>query len=183
MKSGEWEAWLQGWLKRHPLRTPPEGLQQEIRQTVMARIRSQEVPAYIRTLRWTLQPRWGLAWSGALAAALVAALLILPARPPDRASSPASEEVAQEAQLLLEMGEAATLAELDLEGELEEADRLMLADASAQPASSGTELEADLELLDLLEEEEAGSGEADRLTDEELLEELHSMDEAEMALS
>ena len=183
MKNNEWDAWLQGWLKRHPLRTPPAELKGRFRQEVMSRIRAQQAPA-ARTLRWTLQPRWGLAWSGALAAALVAAILILPARLANHASAPAMQEVEQEAQLLLEVGEVTYLADLDLEGELRDADRLVLTEAvTANSAPSWSEFENDVEVIDLLEEEGPPAGKADRVTDEELLEELKRIDDAEMALT
>ena len=184
MKNSEWDAWLQGWLKRHPLRTPPAELKGWFRQEVMSRIRAEQSAA--RTLRWTPQPRWSLAWSGALAAALVTAILILPARLANHAPAPAVQvqEVEQEAQALLEAGEVTYLADLDLEGELRDADHLVLAEAvAAKPAPSWSEFENDVEVLDLLEEEDAQAGKTDRVTDEGLLEELKRIDDAEIALS
>lgn len=125
MNAGEWNAWLQSWLKRHPLRRPPEGLEREFPQAVMARVRAEQAAW---TLRWTLDPRWSFALGGALAAVLA---LVVVQRP---------------------------------------------------PAPSVQEVESDVELLDLLEEE-AQPGEAPPVSDEELLEELQRMDEAEMAFT
>lgn len=184
MKNSEWDAWLQGWLKRHPLRTPPAELQRKIRQEVMSRIRAEHASVRDRVLRWVLEPRWSFALGGALAAALVAAILIFPARTADHAAAPAAQEVEQEAQLLLEVGETAYLADLDLEGELRDADRLVLAEAvTTKPDPSWAEFENNAEVLDLLEEDETQAAKTDRVTDEELLEELKRIDDAEMALS
>ncbi len=149
MRSEEWNAWLRSWLSRHPLRTPPAGFERQLRQDVLARIRGEQ--ATVRTIRWTLQPRWSFALGGALAAALVAGILILPGRLANHTPDPVMQEAAS-------------------------GDRLVLADAS-------TELEQDLELLDLLEEEQAEPEELESIDDEVLLEELRRMDEAEMAVS
>lgn len=189
MKDSEWEDGLLGWLKRHPLRTPPAGFEEGFRRQVMARIRAGQaldrgrgqVP--VRTPRWTLEPRWGLAWSGALAAVLVAAILILPARLANHAAAPSvqEQEVVQEANLLFEVGEVAHLADVDLEGELQEHDRLVLAEAVPAQGDAWADFENDIELLDLLEEEENNPEESRRVTDEELQEELRQLDDAEMA--
>lgn len=179
MKNSEWDAWLQGWLQRNPLRSPPEELTGRFRQEVMSRIRAKQAP--VHTLRWMLEPRWSFALGGALAAVL--ALVVL-GRPHTPAPAFSTQEIEQEARVLLEAGEVTYLADLDLEGELRDADRLVLAEAVApKPDSSWSEFENDMEVLDLLEEEGPPAAKTDRVTDEELLEELKRIDDAEMALS
>lgn len=148
MKNSEWDAWLQGWLKRHPLRTPPAELNGRFRQEVMSRIRAEQAP--IRTLRWVLEPRRSFALGGVLAAVLALAVIGRP-----HAHAPSARQVKQ------------GLAEV----------------VTAKSAPSWSEFENDVEVLDLLEEEEAQAGKPDRVTDEELLEELKRIDDAEMALS
>ncbi len=177
MNGSDWQGWLQGWLKQHPLKTPPEGFERRFREDVMARIRADQAPVW--RLRWSLEPRWALAMGGALAAVLAVAVV-------GRSPTLPAQEIEQEAAVLFEAGEVAHLSDLDLEGELREVDRLVLAEAetaSSSPASSSwTDFENDVELLRLLEEDE-NSGQADRVTDEELMEELRQVDEAEMAYS
>lgn len=177
MSGGDWQERLQGWLKQHPLKTPPEGFERRFRGDVMARIRAEQAPVW--RPRWSLEPRWALAMGGALAAALAVAVV-------GRSPTLPAPEIEQEAALLFEAGEVDPLSDLDLEGELREADRLVLAEAALSGASgSWADFENDLELLQALEEEpEApGAGGTDRVTGEELLEELRRVDEAEMAYS
>ena len=177
MNSGDWQGWLQGWLKQHPLKTPPEGFERRFRDDVMARIRAEQAPVW--RLRWSLEPRWALGLGGALAAVLAVAVI-------GRSPALPVQEIEQETAVLFEAGEMAHLADLDLESELREVDQLVLAEAAAaSPSSSWTEFENDLELLQSLEEEPEtlGAGGTDRVTDEELLEELRRVDEAEMAYS
>ena len=175
MNGGEWQDWLQGWLKRHPVQAPPQEFERRFRDDVMARIRAEQAPVW--RLRWSLEPRWALAMGGALAAVLAVAVI-------GRAPSLPVPQIEQEAVVLFEAGEVGQLAELDLEGELQDEDRLVLAEAvTAAPSSSSlADFENDLELLQSLEEEPvAGAEKTYRVTDEQLLEELRRVDEAEMA--
>ena len=152
MKSDAWDAWLQGWLKRHPLRTPPASSEWDLRHAVMARIRPEQVRArepVHRTLRWVLQPRGSFALGGALAALLVFVVL-------NRAPAPSLQPM-EEPQTTLQTRQVQVAS-------LEDSD-----------------LEKEIETLELLAEEEPQS--AEPITEEKLPEELRKLDEAEMAVS
>ncbi len=172
MKPADWDSWLRGWLSRHPLKNPPAHLLERFSEEVLARIRPREAPAPLFRPRWTLQPRWGLAWSGALAAALL--LVVAGLRPtgiPPGIVGPESE-ILMEVSLLEELGERS------LEEELEESDRIVLAEAI------GPQEEAEiLKLWEELEQTDEAPSPEELGSEEEILEELRWWDEEELAVS
>lgn len=70
-----WQDWLNGWLRRHPLKEPPAELRRGYVQEVMARIRAGENPSPVFVWRPRLKPAWRLAFGGALATALAVAVV------------------------------------------------------------------------------------------------------------
>ncbi len=119
MKTTSWDEWLRGWLRRHPAGEPPQELQREYRRQVMDRIRAENAPRTVLPPIWVLRPRPAFAFAGALAAALTVLLVI---RTPARVA----HQVEQESQVLFEAGEG------DLEQELQDQDRIVLAEAEQE---------------------------------------------------
>lgn len=172
MKPADWDAWLRKWLSRHPLKAPPARLLERFSEEVLARIRPREAPAPVSRPRWTLQPRWGLAWSGALAAAL--ALVVFGLRP----TGGPLEIADQESQILLGVSVLEDWEEHSLEEELEESDRIVLAEAI------GPKEEAQiLKLWEELEEADEAPSPEELGSEEEILEALRWVDEEELAVS
>ncbi|MBI1953832.1 MAG: hypothetical protein HYS41_06900 [Candidatus Omnitrophica bacterium] len=137
MPDESWPNWLNRWLKAHPVKEPPAHLGADYSKEVMRRIRS--APRPVPGLGWLTFPRPSFALGAALAC-LLAALLIW--RGPE-------------------------LAQLNLERELQESDRIVLAEAvTAEPADEQPD-----ETDELAEEE---------VPDEEVLEELQALDELEL---
>ena len=154
MKTNSWDEWLRGWVRRHPVGEPPQELQREYSRQVMARIRAENAPKTVLQPIWVLRPRPVFVFAGALAAALAVLLVI---RAPARVDH-------QEAALLNYDG--------DLEQELQEQDRIVLAEA-VEPSKTTS---AEQETLELWEETENSS-------DDDLVNDLRQADESELAFS
>lgn len=129
---------------------------------------------------------------GTAAACAAVTLFFLKASPNHIAS-----QIERDALLLSQFGESVGLDDVDLERELEETDRIMLAKA-ASPQDDAVQLEEDLELLKLLESEESQDANSawvdsvidedraanmDRVTDAEFLEELKRYDQIQFEMN
>ncbi len=69
MNRTDWQGWLERWLARHPVKSPPSFLQASYTEEVLRRIReTQPAPVF----RWVLAPRFSLALATAACAVLLA---------------------------------------------------------------------------------------------------------------
>ncbi len=173
MKTSDWYGWFQGWLKRHPVAPMPPQIERSYRQEVMDKVRALGSPR--PALQWLPKPRLSLAWGAAVAAVLM--LIVLTPQGADRLV----DQVEEEWQILLEVGEMAQLEPETLEDALQAEDRMMLAEAISQ-GPDADQIEATLDLIEALEELGEFSPE-ETLTDEEWLELLGELDEEDLALS
>ena len=160
MNPQEWEGWLRSFLKRHPLKDPPQQLQRDYHRQVMDRILAPPV--------WVFKPGPVFGWAGALAA--VTAVLVLMPTPARLA-----RQIDRDSQVFLATDELALLDSADLEQDLQEHDRIVLAEAPA--GEEALEIWKDLESL---EEIPAGDEPA---TEEDLEGELRQLDESELAIT
>ena len=164
-------AWLKEWLIHHPLRSPSEGVQASYTAEVMARIKTSEAPA--PAWRWRPRPRVAFALGTAAVCGLTALMVV------HRAPTQLAQQVEQSWQLLSELGEWDALPIGDLDEEVRTVDHLMML-AESQPASDDEAwIEQTIELLNTLDEPSAVPAEPQSL--EELLQELESLDESELA--
>lgn len=136
MPDEPWTHWLNRWLKAHPVKEPPAAPGSGYTQEVMRRIRSEPRSAFLPA--WLTFPRVSFGLGAALACGLAVLLL----------------------------GQGPELARLDLERELQESDRIVLAEAD--------------EFIEGLEDEEPLAVEEDQVTEEEILQELEALDEQEL---
>ena len=165
MNPQEWDRWLRSFLKRHSLQDPPPELQRDYHRQVMDRILT---PPPV----WIFKPRPVFGWAGALAA-VTAVLLLMPT--PARVA----RQVNQESHLLLATDDLASLDSADLEQDLLEHDRIVLAKAVPERTNGEEALEiwTDLESLDEIPAgDEAG-------TEEDLEKDLRQLDESELAIT
>lgn len=162
MNPQEWDNWLRNFLKRHPLKDPPQDLQRAYHRQVMDRILAPPV--------WVFKPRPVFGWAGALAA--VTAVLVLMPTP-----ARVARQVDRESQTLMEAGEMAFLDNPDLEQDLREHDRIVLAEAVTGNGEEALEIWDDLESL-----EEIPAG-AEPDSEEDLEKELRQLDELELAIT
>ncbi len=168
MNPQEWDSWLRSFLKRHPLKDPPGELQRDYHRQVMDRILAPPV--------WVVRPifkPWTVSgWAGALAA--VTAVLVLMPTP-----ARVTRQIDRDSQVLLETEEMALLDSADLEQDLQEHDRIVLAEAVSEEPDGEEALEIwnDLESL----EEIPAGGEPD--SEEDLEKELQALDESELAIT
>jgi hypothetical protein len=137
MPDESWTHWLNHWLKAHPVKAPPAHAGADYTGEVMRRIRAGQRTAPV--LGWLAFPRVSFALGTALAC-LLAALLIW--RGPE-------------------------LAQLNLERELQESDRIVLAEVLTDKPDSP-------------KPEEAGEPAEEEVSEEEVLEELQTLDELEL---
>lgn len=137
MPDESWSNWLTRWLKAHPLKEPPAHPGAVYTDEVMRRIRS--APRVAPGLGWLTFPRVSFALGTAMACLLAALLL----------------------------WQDPELAQLNLEEELQEDDRIVLAQALVPKTADERPDETD----EFMEEE---------VPDEEILEELQTLDELEL---
>ncbi|MDO8729792.1 MAG: hypothetical protein Q7J69_01195 [Candidatus Omnitrophota bacterium] len=166
MNPQEWDHWLRSFLKRHPLKDPPAKLQRDYHRQVMDRILAPPV--------WVVRPifkkPWTVfGWAGALAA--VTAVLVLMPTP-----ARVARQIDRDSQLFLETGELALLDSAELEQDLKEYDRIVLAEAVPQEPAREEALEIWEELESLEEIPAVDSG-------EDLEKELRQLDESELAIT
>lgn len=164
MNPQEWDHWLRSFLKRHPLKDPPAELQGDYHRQVMDRILAAPV--------WVFRPRPVFRWASALAA--VAAVMVLMPTP-----ARVARQIDRDSQVLLETGELALLDSAELEQDLREYDRIVLAEAVPQEPEGEEALEIweDLESVEEIPiSDETDSG-------EELEKELQQLDESELAIT
>lgn len=135
MNPQEWDWWLRRFLKRHPLKDPPGDLEGNYHRQVMDRILAPPV--------WVFSPKPVFGWAGALAA-VTAALVLIPT--PARIA----RQIDRDSGVLLEVGELALLDSADLEQDLREHDRIVLAKAAPEEPTEEEALEiwSDLEALE-----------------------------------
>lgn len=162
MNPQEWDRWLRGLLERHPLKEPPEEMRRDYHRQVMDRILAPPV--------WVFKPGLVFRWGGALAA-VAAVLVLLPT--PARLARVADRESA----VLIEAGEMAFLDSPELEQDLREHDRIVLAEAAPGDGEEALEIWDDLESL-----EEIPAG-AEPDSGEELEKELRQLDASGLAFS
>jgi hypothetical protein len=164
MNPQEWDNWLRNFLKRHPLKDPPQEMQRDYHRQVMDRILAPPV--------WVFKPRPVFGWSGALAA--VTAVLVLMPTP-----ARVARQIDRDSRVLLETEELALLDSAELEQDLQEHDRIVLAEAVPEEPDT----EEALEIWDDLESlEEIHSGDEPD-AEEDLEKELRQMDESELAIT
>ena len=161
MNPQEWDNWLRSFLKRHPLKDPPAELQRGYHRQVMDRILAPPI--------WVFRPRPVFGWAGALAA--VAAVLVLMPTP-----ARVARQINRDSQVLLETGEPALLDSVELEQDLQEHDRIVLAEAVPQEPEGEETLKIweDLESLEEIPAVDSG---------EDLEKELRQLDESELAIT
>lgn len=164
MTTTRWPEWIQRWLAQHPVRTPAEDQQAAYTRRVMARVRAQGVRAPSPMWGWGFAPRAGWAFAAAAGVIVVVGLL-------RHTAAPTTRQLLQEEQTLAEVWEPVDLTGDGLEDELRESDRIQLAQT--------------LPWLDhaAADEEEAVLDDAELSSDEELLEELRWVDQADSAPS
>lgn len=172
MKPFDFLTWLNHWVARHPLRTPPESLQASYTEEVMRRIHTTQAltPAW----RWGWRPQLTLAWGTALAC-LLAVVLVM-----KRTPIPLAGEVERDWQLLAEVGEGHDLPSSNLDDEVQMVDRLVLAEAS--PSEDETWIRQTLELLNDVDEQTDATSENQDNPDG-WLKDLEQLDDAELASS
>ena len=119
MDPKSWEMWLAAFLKRHPLKEPPQELRRDYKRQVMDRILP---PAPV----WVFRPRPAFGWIGALAGAL-AVLVIVQA--PNRAARQALQiwNEMEEVEVVPADPEPAPDSDKDLERDLQQMDEMDLA--------------------------------------------------------
>ncbi len=162
MNPQEWDEWLWSFLKRHPLKDPPAQLQRDYHRQVMDRILAPPI--------WVFKPAPVFGWAGALAA-VTAVLLLVPT--PARVARMADRD----SEILIEAGELASLDSPDLEQDLQEHDRIVLAKAVPEEPDA----EVALELWNDLESLEEAPADSEPGSEEELEKELRQLDESELA--
>ena len=180
----EFTAWIRQWLIQHPLKAPERVSREAYTAQVMARVKSEVEQAAsplhaARSVRvaWWPWPRL------ALAALTVAAVVIIVTNMRQETALRLAQEVARDAQLLAALDEPVTdsMAPRDLEAmakELEEADRLMLAEA---PPSDDQWLEQTLQLLEQFDEDASVGKTDDASSDEDLLKEIQNDEQSDFA--
>lgn len=166
MNPKEWDNWLRSFLKKHPLKDPPQELQRAYHRQVMDQILAP--PVWV--VRPILKPWTVFGWAGALAA--VAAVLVLMPTP-----ARVARQIDRDSQVFLETEELALLDSADLEQDLQEHDRIVLAEAVPGNDEEALEIWDDLESLG---EIPAGDEPA---AEEDLEKELRHLDELELAIT
>jgi len=163
MNSSQWSFWLKRWLKEHPVKEPPQFLQERYAQEVMMRLQARSETPFSAWLGWLFQPRPAFALGTALAGLLAIGLFLN--RFTDRWIDRAAVE------------------EAALELEMRAADQWVLAQAVPEE-SEAARLEEDLQFLQEMEEEEPEEPASEEThSEEDLLEELKRLDESDLALS
>lgn len=167
MNIQEWERWLRSFLKKHPLKDPPEEMRRDYHRQVMDRILAP--PVWV--VKPTFKPWTVFRWAGVLAA-VTAALALMPT--PGRVA----RQIDRDSQILLETGELALLDGPDLEQDLQEHDRIVLAEAVPPQ-----EAEEALEIWDTLEALEEVPPDPEPASESDLEQELRQLDESELAIT
>lgn len=180
----DFTTWLQQWLTRHPLKmqAPDADARARFTESVMQRVRSPQpaaAPAWRAALSRLLRPPLAF---GVAAAALLAVLVV--GRQAPAPAPAASHEPSVEARALLVAAlndpTSDILAALDEQALAEEwmaHDTLVLAEAA--PTTDEQWLDQTLELLQQFDEDVSSDGEA---TDEDWLQDLQLLDEAELSV-
>lgn len=176
---------LQQWLARHPLKMQAPDAHERARftETVMQRVKAPQPapePAWRATFGWLWRPQWAL---GMAAAALLAAVIVGRQAPPPAAVAQAEPSVEERALLVAALNDPtsdvlAAVDEQTLAEELMAHDVLVLAEAAA--TSDEQWLDQTLQLLQQFDEDVSSDGDA---TDEEWLQDLQLLDEAELSVS
>lgn len=168
--------WLTRWVSRHPLKTPGEGDATRYTAEVMARVKRVGPEPAGAPARWAW-PQIGLALAAVCAGVMLASLTSQTA-----ARRTAERRVAETVSVLAQLEEpAADLIEPDLideAAELDEEELMRLAEAP----SGGDEawVTETLQLLDQLDEAPEDSSGTGKPSQEEWLQELEILDEAEL---
>lgn len=179
----EFTAWIRQWLTQHPLKTSERVSRETYTAQVMARVKG-EVEQAASPLHAARSVRVAWPWPRlALAALTAAAVVIIVTNMRQETVLRLTQEVTRDAQLLAALGEPVTdsMAPRDLEAmakELEEADRLMLAEA---PPSDDQWLEQTLQLLEQFDEDASAGKMDDASSDEDLLKELQNDEQSDFA--
>ena len=164
-------AWFTQWLTRHPLKTPPGSMQEAYTREVMTRV-TDATPAPV--VRWVPRPRLAFAVGTALACGL--AVMAWFPREPVRVA----ERVEGSVQVLAELGELNGPLAGGLEDEAILVDRLVLAKTQDAVADEAW-IDDTIGLLNEVDETAVEASNGESL--EELLRELESLDESEIASS
>lgn len=169
--SNDVTARLMAWLHRHPLKRPPQAMQTAYTDEVMARVRaSAPAPAF----QWVLRPRMVFGFGTAIAFGM--AVVVLTHRAPDQVASHAEHA----SQVLAELGELNGVSGNELEDEAAALDHMMLAEADTS-ADDEAWVQETAELLNEVGDSSAQPSDEGSL--EELLKELESLDESDIASS
>ena len=184
-------ARLLAWLQRHPLKRSPSTKQAAYTDEVMARVRA-SAPAPV--LQWVLRPtaaalssllrecrsrlalRPRAAFGFGTAIAFGLAVMVFTHRAPARVANDAEYS----SQVLAELGELNGVSGNELEDETVVLDRLVLAEADMS-TDDDVWIQETAQLLDEVGDSSAQASDEDSL--EELLRELESLDESEIASS
>ena len=179
----EFTAWIRQWLIQHPLKAPERVSREAYTAQVMARVKG-EVEQAASPLHVARSVRIAWPWPRlALAALTVAAVVIIVTNMRQETSLHIAQEVTRSSQLLAALDEPVTdsMAPRDLEAmakELEEADRLTLAEA---PPSDDQWLEQTLQLLEQFDEDASVGKTDDASSDEDLLKEIQNDEQSDFA--
>jgi len=177
----EFTTWFQQWLRRHPLKEPPETARARLTAGVMVRVRaldtaSGRIPLADLVRRWAFRPRWVLA---AATAAVGIAIAVVATR---QSSHQLAQTITRESQLLaaLEEPDGDLVREDHVEAladELALTDTLVLAEA---PPDDQQWITQTLQLLDQLGEDVPSGTTADT-SDNDPLNELQRLDEQDLS--
>ena len=180
----DFTTWLQQWLARHPLKMRDLNAEDRARftQTVMQRMpapASAATPGWRALLASLLRPQLAL---GMAAAAILAVLLVGRQAPGPAAVAQAGPSVEERALIVAALNDPTSdvLAAVDeqaLADELMAQDALMLAEAT--PTADEQWLNQTLELLQQFDEDVSSDGA--EASDEEWLQDLQLLDDAELS--
>lgn len=178
----DFPTWLRQWLKRHPLKDPPQLDRARFTAEVMARVRRVSVPSSAAAPQ-TMRQSWPLMRLGWIAATAVAGIALIVGTTL-HGHRQRADRVVDDMQLLALVNESDAaiqhVQEMDdpeaLAGELELIDQLTVL-AEATP-SDQQEIERALQLLEQLDED-APEAAINSSSDGVLIEELQQLDEQE----
>ena len=165
--------WLTTWLKRHPLKEPAGVDRATYTREVISKIKGLHAPAV------SAAPWWQLLLNPAFALATAAVVVLSLTTAVERSRAQLAQRVLHDSALLAALGEnGGELPDDDqLADDLEVTDTLVLAES---PPSDDQWIQQTMQLIDQLDQDSASDDAATDGSDEDWLNELEMLDEADL---